>query len=703
MLNSFVYPEFDSLRPLFSSVSTINGVGPTTARLLKNLGCATIRDLLWHLPQEVQIRRFSSAIKFASPNELITLQVRVISHSGLRKQKGRFAPYRVICSDTEDSIELVFFNPNLHYLKSVLVVGSEVIISGRFEIYKNRFQMTHPDHIGPLTSKSSWEGPEPVYPLTQGISQKALQKIIKTSLVKCPQLPEWLSSNILKKYHWPSWLTALQKLHSPSYEDDLKLGHPYRRRLAYDEILSNQLSLLLTRCQAEVSQGHALTGDGRLQQKVLKALPFTLTQDQLKALEEIHKDMASSSRMVRLLQGDVGSGKTIVAFLCMLKAIEAGYQVALLAPTEILARQHYKTMQEWAQMVGVSLELLISKDSVKHRQEIYRSLANGDLDLVVGTHALIQPDIHFKNLGFIVIDEQHRFGVEQRLNLSEKGTNIDILSMTATPIPRTLMLTTFGDLATSYLRQKPSNRKDIITTTLPLTRLNEIVMSLTRALQKGNKIYWVCPLIEESESLDLAAVEERFAMLQVLFPNQVGLIHGRLKSHERAATMQAFIEGTIKILVATTVIEVGVHVEDASVIIIEHAERFGLAQLHQLRGRIGRGSQESYCLLLYGDSLNPTARARLNVMRSTTDGFEIAEEDLRLRGGGEAFGIKQSGMPSFKFFDPIAHQDLLLQAHDNAQAILAKDPHLLGAQGQALRILLRLFGREQTFKYLKAA
>ncbi|AIL12272.1 hypothetical protein IM40_00060 [Candidatus Paracaedimonas acanthamoebae] len=703
MPSSFVYPEFDSLRSLFSSVATINGVGPTTAHLLQKLGCTIIRDLLWHLPQEVQIRRFSPAIKFACPNELITLQVRVINHSVLRKQKGRLTSYRVICSDSEDSIELVFFNPNLSYLKNALVVGSEVIISGRFEIYKGRFQMTHPDHIGPLTSRAFWEGAEPIYPLTQGLPQKMLQKIIKASLIKCPQLPEWLSSHILKKYHWPSWQTALQKLHSPSHENDLHLGHTCRRRLAYDEILSNQLSLILTRCQAEVAQGHALTGDGHLQQKVLETLPFNLTQDQVKALAEIQQDMASSSRMVRLLQGDVGSGKTIVAFLCMVKAVEAGYQVALLAPTEILARQHYKTMEDWARTAGVSLELLIGKDTTKRRQKIYQSLAEGDVNIVIGTHALIQPEVQFKNLGFIVIDEQHRFGVEQRLNLSEKGINIDILSMTATPIPRTLMLTVFGDLSSSYLRQKPSNRKDIITTTIPLARLNEIVMSLKRALHKGDKVYWVCPLIEESESLDLAAAEERFAMLQTLFPEKVGLIHGRLRSHEKEVTMQAFIEGSIKILVATTVIEVGVHVEDASVIIIEHAERFGLAQLHQLRGRIGRGSQESYCLLLYGESLNPTARARLNVMRSTTDGFKIAEEDLKLRGGGEAFGVKQSGMPSFKFFDPIAHQDLLLQAHDNARAILSKDPHLLGPQGQALRILLRLFEKEQTFKYLKAA
>lgn len=703
MSSSSVYSDSDPLRSLLSSVTSLEGVGPTTARLLQKLDCTTIRDLLWHLPHEVQIRRFLPSIKFASPHELITLQVKVVSHSTLRKQKGRSVPYRVICSDTDDSIELVFFNPNLSYLKNSLIVGSDVIISGRFEMYKGRFQMTHPDHIGPLTSRIFWEGAEPIYPLTQGLSQKTLQKIIKTSFFKCPQLPEWLSGALLKKYHWPSWREALQKLHSPSQGDDLHLGHTCRRRLAYDEILSNQLALILTRNHSAVAHGRALIGAGHLQEKVLEKLPFKLTQDQLNALEEIQGDMVSSSRMIRLLQGDVGSGKTIVAFLCMLKAVEAGYQVALLAPTEILARQHYKTMEEWARTAGMSLELLISKDTAKHRQKIYRSLAEGETNVVVGTHALIQPEVQFKNLGFIVIDEQHRFGVEQRLHLSEKGENIDILSMTATPIPRTLMLAAFGDLASSYLRQKPANRKDIITTAIPLTRLDEVVMSLKRALDKGDKVYWVCPLIEESENLDLAAAEERFAMLQALFPNQIGMVHGRLKSHEKEATMHAFIEGSIKILVATTVIEVGVHVEDASVIIIEHAERFGLAQLHQLRGRIGRGSQESYCVLLYDESLTPTARARLKVMRSTTDGFKIAEEDLKLRGGGEAFGIKQSGMPSFKFFDPIAHQDLLLQAHDNARTILSKDPHLLGPQGQALRILLRLFQKEQTFKYLKAA
>lgn len=698
-----VSSEFDSLRPLLSSVSTIQGVGPTTVRLLQRLGCLTIRDLLWHLPYEIQRRRFVSAIKEASPQELVTLQVRVINHSSVYKQKGRLAPYRVMCSDSEDSIELVFFNPTISYLKNILRIGSDVIISGRFEVYKGRFQISHPDHIGALTTKNSWEGVEPIYSLTQGLHQKSLQKIIKSALEKCLSLPEWLSSSMLKKYGWLSWRESLQKIHSPLQQEDLSLGHPCRRRLAYDEILSNQLSLILTRCQAELSQGNSLTGEGKLQQKVLKTLPFILTEDQVNALEEIEKEMSSSARMIRLLQGDVGSGKTIVAFLCILKAIEAGYQVAFLAPTEILARQHYKTMESWAQTAGIKLELLISKDKAKNRRQIYQSLADGHIDIVVGTHALIQPEVQFKKLGFIVIDEQHRFGVEQRLNLSEKGKSIDILSMTATPIPRTLMLAVFGDLSTSYLRQKPSNRKDIVTTTVPLERLDEIILSLKRALLKGEKIYWVCPLIAESEKLDLAAAEERFSILEKLFPNQVGLIHGRLKSHEKEATMQAFIEGSLKILVATTVIEVGVHVEDASIIIIEHAERFGLAQLHQLRGRIGRGSQESYCLLLYGNPLNPIARARLNVMRSTTDGFKIAEEDLRLRGGGEAFGIKQSGMPSFKFFDPMAHQDLLSQAHEDAQAILSKDPHLLGPQGQSLRILLRLFEREQSFKYLKAA
>ncbi len=703
MSKPFFDQESSLLSPLLSPVTTIEGIGPAIACLLQNLGCTTVRDLLWHLPYEIQIRRFSPAIKFANPNELVTLHVKVVSHLPFLKKKGRLIPYRVICSDREDSIQLIFFNPNPSYLKKLLAVGNDVIISGRFEVYKGHFQMTHPDHIGPLNTKNLWEGVEPIYSLTQGIHQKTLQKIIKSTLTKCPNLPEWLSSHILKKYRWVSWREAVQKMHTPLQLEDLNLNHPFRRRLAYDEILSNQLSLILTRCRAEISQGQALRGNRRLQQIVLKALSFSLTQDQIKALEEIQRDMASSSRMVRLLQGDVGSGKTIVAFLCMLHAVEAGYQVALLAPTEILARQHFKTMEEWAKLVNLRLELLIGKDSSKRRQTIFHALAEGTIDIVVGTHALIQPEVRFKKLGFIVIDEQHRFGVEQRFKLSEKGENIDILSMTATPIPRTLMLATFGDLSSSYLYEKPAHRKDILTKTLPLSRMEEVIIALQRALHKGDKIYWVCPLIEESESLDLAAAEERFSMLQTLFPQQVGLIHGRLKSEKKEATMQAFIEGSIRILVATTVIEVGVHVEDASIIIIEHAERFGLAQLHQLRGRIGRGSQESYCLLLYNEPLNPIARSRLNVMRSTTDGFKIAEEDLKLRGGGEIFGIKQSGMPSFTFFDPITHQDLLIQAHEDAQAILSRDPHLIGPQGQTLRILLRLFEKGQTLKYLKSA
>jgi ATP-dependent DNA helicase RecG len=493
------------------------------------------------------------------------------------------------------------------------------------------------------------------------------------------------------------WKTALQKVHTPQNAQELDFSHPLRQRLAFDELFADQLALGLMR-KIQLS-GKSISSQGLLKSKILQAFGHSLTQGQTQALTEIEADLAAPTRMVRLLQGDVGSGKTLVAFLAMAHAIEAGFQTALLVPTEILASQHLQTLTNLAQSVGIEVALLTGRQ--KGKAALYEGLATGKIQLVVGTHALLQEAVKFSNLGLVVIDEQHRFGVEQRLHLTAKGDSVDVLVMTATPIPRTLCLTAYGDVAVSRILDKPQGRQPIQTRVLGLNRLDEVVEGLSRLLLQGQKIYWVCPLVEESEVLDLAAATDRYDSLKTLFgEDKVGLVHGKQKADEKDAVMTRFKEGPSQILVATTVIEVGIDVKEANYIIIEHAERFGLAQLHQLRGRVGRGEKEAHCLLLYGYPLSDIAKQRLNIMRETADGFRIAEEDLRLRGGGDLLGLKQSGLPSYKLADPFTCGPLLEKAHQEAQTLLQEDPHLQTPRGQAARMLLYLFGQEKAIHTL---
>ncbi len=689
----------DILNRLFVPVDALAGVGPRLAKLYERLSGPRVVDLLWHLPSGLIDRRYAPKVRDAVEGRIATLTLWVDAHQPPGNPR---LPYRVRCRDETGFVHLVFFHARADYLEKILPVGERRVVSGRLERFRGELQITHPDHVGTLEELEFMKGVEPVYPLTAGLTLKMVGKTVRAALERAPELAEWIDAPYRQRQGWDGWHQALLKAHAPESEADLEPAAPARARLAYDELLANQLAVALVRAHQRRLSGRPLRGDGRLRAKVIAALPYTLTRSQTQAVDDVVADMAGETRMLRLLQGDVGSGKTIVALLALLNAVEAGAQGVLMAPTEILARQHFHTIAPLAQAAGVRLALLTGRDKGKPREVILEGLKDGSISLAVGTHALFQEDVAFKDIAIAVVDEQHRFGVHQRLLLAAKGRAIDMLVMTATPIPRTLMLAAYGDMDESRLTEKPAGRKPIDTRTLPLSRLEEVIASLRRALAKGAKIYWVCPLVEESEAVDLAAATERYRELAELFPGKVGLVHGRLRAAEKDAAMAGFQRGPLAILVATTVIEVGVDVPEASVMVIEHAERFGLAQLHQLRGRIGRGEAASTCLLLYTTPLGETAHARLAILRESDDGFRIAEEDFRLRGPGELLGTRQSGLPAFRLADLTHHQDLLAAARDDARLAIERDPELKSARGEAIRTLLYLFERDAAIRYLRS-
>jgi len=687
------------LFPLFRPVSALPGVGPRISQLMEKLTGPHIVDALWHLPSSFVDRRFSPKISDAPDNSIVTLEVTVAKHYPSRSRR---APYKISCFDETGHVDLVFFNARGDYLKKQLPEGETRIVSGTVEHFHGTLQMTHPDRIGTLAQKEEIQTVDPVYPLTAGISNKLMGKTVTNALAQTTALPEWLDDSLKKSKSWPDWQSALDLAHHPKNEEDLYADTPARERLAYDELLANQLALALVRRTVRRAAGRAIIGNKQLQDRVRHTLPFNLTGSQEEALSEIRTDMEEPLRMLRLLQGDVGSGKTVVALLAALIAIEAGHQAVIMAPTEILARQHLETIVPLLTDTPIDPIILTGRDKGKKRTAILEKIATGESQLVIGTHALFQEDVEFANLGFAVIDEQHRFGVHQRLALAGKGQHVDILVMTATPIPRTLMLTAYGDMDVSRLLEKPAGRKPVDTRVMPLSKMEEVAQSIGRMVQKGARIYWVCPLVEESDKLEIAAAEERFEHLQSLYGDRVELVHGKMKGTEKDSVMEAFSTGNIDVLVATTVIEVGVNVPEATVMIIEHAERFGLAQLHQLRGRIGRGMDASTCLLLYGAPLSENGQARLKIMRDTEDGFIIAEEDLRLRGAGEVLGTRQSGLPEFRLAQLPAHEELLATARDDVKLILDKDPELQTDRGQALRTLLYLFEEDASVGYLRS-
>ena len=700
------------LTPLFAPATTLPGVGPKVGRLFDRLlggneASARVADVLFHLPIGTIDRRARPKLKDAVWDAMATIEVRVVEHRQPASARGK-APFKVLVEDDTGDCELVFFLANHSWIEKALPIGARRWVSGKLENWDGHLQMVHPDKILTEDELARLPPVEPVYGLTEGLHQRVVAKAVSGALAKLPMLPEWLDPAMQRQRGFPGFAEALSALHHPQTPQGAEPSTPAWQRLAYDELLASQLALVLVRADMRKAAGRASIGDGRLSRAIEAALPYSLTGAQRFALAEISADLAAPERMLRLLQGDVGSGKTIVALLAMAQAVEAGRQAALMAPTEILARQHYERLAPLCAQAGLTVALLTGRDTASQRARTLARLAGDDLagggiDIAIGTHALFQEAVAFRDLALAVVDEQHRFGVHQRLALGAKGEAVDILVMTATPIPRTLVLTYFGDMDVSTLKEKPAGRLPIDTRSISLDRLDEVVAGIGRAVAGGARVYWVCPLVNESLELDeIAAAQERFEALQMLFGSQVGLVHGQMKGRDKDAAMSAFQRGETRVLVATTVIEVGVDVPEATIMVVEHAERFGLAQLHQLRGRVGRGSGKSSCLLLYKAPLGEVAKARLAALRESEDGFRLAEEDLKLRGEGEVLGTRQSGQPGFRIARLDVHGDLLAVARDDARLIAARDPELLSERGEALRVLLYLFERDEAVRLLRS-
>ncbi|WP_419731252.1 ATP-dependent DNA helicase RecG [Lichenicola sp.] len=677
-------------------ITGLPGVGPGIAGLIARLtGGPRVIDLLLHLPDGIVDRSYRPTLAFAEPGRIATLAVTV---ERIERPSRPRQPWRVQCSDGTGQLELVFFSPQQ---ARSLVPGQGLAVSGTLEAYGNRLSMPHPDHLLPVAAGSSGEQAlaaipafEAVWPLTAGLSNRMLGRTMRAALARLPELPEWLDPELVRRERWPGFTDALRCLHTPTSNDPEAAA---RARLACDELLADQLAIGQARSQARNRSGRALVGDDRLRTMALSRFGHAPTAAQSRAIAEIDADLARPTRMLRLLQGDVGSGKTLVALMAMLRAAEAGAQACLMAPTEILARQHHLTL---GKLSPVPVGLITGSLKGAARRTTRRMLESGDIPLAVGTHALFQEGVVFRDLALAIIDEQHRFGVEQRLLLGDKGAATDVLVMTATPIPRTVLLTQYGEMQVSRLDEKPAGRLPIRTTLHSLAAESEMLEAITRAVGGGAQVFWVCPLVQESEMLDLAAAQARHESLSQRFPDRVGLAHGRQDPELRHAALDAFAAGRTRILVATTVIEVGVDVPAATIMVIEHAERFGLAQLHQLRGRVGRGTAASYCLLLHDSALSASARRRLALLRDTEDGFLIADEDYRIRGGGDLMGKRQSGMPGFRLANGPDFDRLLRTAWQDAERLLQRDPDLASPRGMAARLLLELFGRADAVRTL---
>lgn len=686
------------LFPLFGALTKLDGIGPKTAQILDAAGVTKPRDLLMTLPMSGVDRHRRASIREVVAPAVATVEVTVGEHY---PPKSRGRPYRVNVSDAQTSFQLVFFHARGEYLQKILPTGQKRVVSGKLEIFDSVAQMVHPDHIVTLEEAEEIPAFEPVYPLHAGITQKLMYRATRSALDMAADLPEWIDPELKKRENWPDWHDALVAVHSPKATTDLSPHDSGRQRLAYDELLAHQMTLALARAVTRRAKGRQSKGTGALAAKVLANLPYKPTSAQTRAVAEINADLASAFRMNRLLQGDVGAGKTLVAFLSLLTVVEAGGQGVMMAPTEILARQHLEGLQPLAESAGIRLELLTGRDKGSERGAKLSALADGDIEILVGTHAVFQNDIVFNDLRLAVIDEQHRFGVAQRMELGEKGIATDVLVMTATPIPRSLALAQYGDMDVSVLDEKPPGRTPVQTALVSTTRMDEVVEKLRHAVSEGRQAYWVCPLVEESEFVDMTAAEERFKHLRAaLGEGVVGLVHGQMPATEKDAAMARFVSGETKVLVATTVIEVGVNVPNASIMMIERAESFGLAQLHQLRGRVGRGATASTCLLLYQAPLSETGRRRLEILRETEDGFKISEEDLAMRGAGDVIGTAQSGIPRFRIADLERQAGLMALAQTDARKLLNDDPKLESERGQAARTLLWLMEQEKAIRLI---
>jgi ATP-dependent DNA helicase RecG len=681
----------DPLASLFAPLTSLRGMGPSVAALIARVaGGERVIDLLFHMPESYLDRTARPTIRTARPGTVATLAVEVVRHE--RPATSR-QPWRIIVKDDTGVAELVFFR---FTRETQMPPGTRLMVSGKLDAFNGRLSIPHPDHLVPIEQADRIPPIEPVWPLTAGLWPRQIASGLAQALELLPEFPEWHDKALLKREKWPPFAEALRHVQAPP------AGEPDRRmraRLAYDELFAGQVAQAVIRGRVRARAGQPLVGDSQLRDVAMQRFGFAPTASQLQALREIDADLASPRRMLRLLQGDVGSGKTLVALLAMLRAVEAGKQAALMAPTEVLAKQHHRTLTKLCPM---PVALLTGSIKGKERARLLRGLKDGSIQIIVGTHALFQDAVEYRHLALAVIDEQHRFGVTQRLTLGAKGEHTDVLIMTATPIPRTLLLTQWGEMDVSRLTEKPAGRLPVRTTLHSLGTMQTVLDGIARKLDEGAQVYWVCPLVAESEALDVAAAQQRHIDLQRLFGDRVGLAHGQQTAEVRDAALAAFVAGTIRLLVATTVVEVGVDVPEASVMVIEHAERFGLAQLHQLRGRVGRGADASFCLLLHEDWVNETARRRLTLLRDTEDGFLIADEDFRLRGGGDALGTRQAGLPGYKLADPVDHESLLHMAHRDAAVLLSRDPNLRTERGQAVRVLLRLFERTAAMRTLAA-
>ncbi|ACT57418.1 ATP-dependent DNA helicase RecG [Candidatus Liberibacter asiaticus] len=697
-------PSF--LNPLFAPLSTFRGVGKKYSLFLsKIINCGNANetrfiDLLFYHPSSFIDRHYRPKISEISEERIVTITGYISQHSSFQLQKRR--PYKILLNDGTGEITLLFFYRKTEMLKNVFFEGRKITVTGKIKKLKNRIIMVHPHYIFHNSQDVNFPLIEAVYSLPTGLSVDLFKKIIVEALSRLPVLPEWIEKDLLQKKSFPSIAEAFNIIHNPRKAKDFEWTSPARERLAYDELLAGQIALLLMRKQFKKEIGIPINVEGKIAQKILRNIPFSPTKSQESAIKDILQDMSQKNRMLRILQGDVGSGKTLVALIAMAAAVEAGGQAVIMAPIGILAQQHYEFIKKYTQNTQIIVEIITGNMPQAHRRKALERIAHGQAHIIIGTHALFQDSIQYYKLILVIVDEQHRFGVQQRLKLTQKATAPHVLLMTATPIPRTLVLTSLGDIDISKITEKPAGRKPIKTVIIPINRIDEVIERLKVVLSEGKKAYWICPQIEEKKESNFRSVVERFNSLHEHFTSSIAIIHGRMSDIDKESVMDSFKNGTCKLLIATTVIEVGIDVVDASIIIIENAEHFGLAQLHQLRGRVGRGEEISSCILLYHPPLSKNSYTRLSVLKNTEDGFLIAEEDLKQRKEGEILGIKQSGMPKFLIAQPELHDSLLEIARKDAKHILTQDPDLTSVRGQSIRILLYLYQYNEAFQFIRA-